>query len=40
MHQQIDGVGITAVIIQRVHIFGGFAVAKWTNDDVPVTDSP
>ena len=41
MHQQIDNVGITAILIKRgVHTFGGFAAAKWTNDDVPVTDSP
>jgi hypothetical protein len=36
MHEIIDGIGITAVLIKRgTDIFGGFAAAKWRNDGVP-----
>ena len=40
MHQLIDGVGITAVLIKKDDfVFGGFAAAKWRNDGEPV-DNP
>jgi hypothetical protein len=36
MHQQIDGIGITAILVKSGdYIFGGFAAAKWTNDGHP-----
>jgi hypothetical protein len=36
MHQIIDGIGITAVLIQKgTFVFGGFAAAKWRNDGRP-----
>ena len=36
MHQMIDGIGITAVLIKKGDfIFGGFAAAKWNSDGEP-----
>ncbi|KAH0790221.1 B-box zinc finger family protein [Histomonas meleagridis] len=36
MHQMIDGIGITAVLIKKGEfIFGGFAAAKWNCDGIP-----
>jgi hypothetical protein len=36
MHTQIDGIGITAIIIQvGERQFGGFAASKWNSDGVP-----
>lgn len=36
MHQMIDGIGITAVLVKKEEfIFGGFAAAKWNCDSVP-----
>jgi hypothetical protein len=36
MHQMIDGVGITVVLIKvESHVFGGFAAVKWVSDGRP-----
>ena len=40
MHQLIDNVGITAVLVKRgAHVFGGFAANKWNNESNPVVDN-
>jgi hypothetical protein len=32
MHRIIDGVGITAILVQvGSYVFGGFAAVKWVN---------
>ncbi|OHT17648.1 B-box zinc finger family protein [Tritrichomonas foetus] len=39
MHEMIDGIGITAVLIKKDEfIFGGFAAAKWNSDGEPFGD--
>ena len=36
MHEMIDGIGITAVLVKKGEfVFGGFAAAKWRNDGEP-----
>jgi hypothetical protein len=37
MHEIIDGIGITCVLIRKGdYIFGGFAAAKWKNNSQPL----
>ena len=36
MHEMIDGIGITAVLVKKGEfVFGGFAAAKWNHDGEP-----
>lgn len=36
MHEMIDGIGITAVLVQKGnYVFGGFAAAKWNKNGQP-----
>ena len=36
MHELIDGIGITAIIVKSgSYVFGGFAAAKWTSNGKP-----
>ena len=40
MHQMIDGIGITTVLIKKDEfIFGGFAAVKWKDDGEPFGDN-
>lgn len=40
MHQLIDGIGITAVLIKHGdYVFGGFAAAKWNSSGKPFGDN-